>query len=311
MAYTALPVGQLATLCAQIRAAANEASYTNKYTDSKLYPLIRANYSELMREIYRLSPSKPICTFSFDAAPGTDTVILPSNVSTVERIFNRNTDTNLPQQLIWSRSHDHTMGPGFRLEGNLLRWLPKLQGVTVPLIMEYTPNGEVDIATGSIAGNTSGNSATTLVLDSTPDEGYFERRLTAFVGNWVRLIGAASNPSGYSFVPVSERLVSSYDGTVPKVTVENAFDWNPTSVGASLVTYEIVPTNFAAVIPLLAFRTAYQIHNIEGNMKRAALLKEEYQAKMRDVRLAISSLNPRDDRWEHDTYNLQDLWVAI
>jgi len=311
MAYTAAPVGQLANLVAQIQFNCNESAYTNKYTASKLYPLIKANYSELMREIYRISPAKPVASFSFTAAPGTDTVVLPSNVGTVLRIFQRNTDTNLPQTILWERSADHTLGPGFRLEGNVLRWLPKLTGESVPLVLEYTPNGEIDLATGSIAGNTSGNSSTALVLDTTPDEGYFEKRLTAYVGNWVRLIGAASNPSGYSYVPVTERIVSSYDGTVPKVSVENAFDWNPTGVGASLVTYEIVPTNLSAVTPTLAFRTAYQIHNIEGNAKRASLLKEEYTNKIRDIRLAVSTLNPREDRYEHDTYNLQDLWTVI
>ena len=311
MSYTAQPTGVLASLVDRIQFYANEPATSNKWSAYNLYRAIKANYKELIGEIYRLSQNRPVVQYTITASASTPLHVLPANVGVIERIMEIDDATLLPARTVYSRSRDNFGGPVFRLEGNILRWLPKWVGEDVTLVIEYAPNGDLDLATGSVAYNAAGNSASTLALTTAPTDGYFDRRPYVFRGNRLRLLSGAT-PSGYAFFPIQDRLVGDYDPSVPKLTVVGDFDFNPTSLGSGTITYEVVPEHLEPLSEALAFRTAKQIHAVEGAAKKAELLLAEYNNKMRDIRLAITSLDAqRGDRYEHDTYNLRDLWGAL
>lgn len=206
----------------------------------------------------------------------------------------------------------------------MIRWAPVWQGGTREITVEYVPNGETNLAYGT--ATTSDVDSTTLVLDTTPNEGYFDKRPNVYVGAWVRLLGAGSSltelPAGYAFFPTQERLIKSYDPDNedgPKITVESAFDFDPSSglhngaSGFTDIRYEIVPDGMQQMTPVIAWRTIMTLHRIEGNTKRLNLAREEYAAKFRDIKMTVASLDSeRGSRFEHDTYlYLNDLWALM
>lgn len=319
MAWEAQPVGQLATLIDLVQTLANEPRLNAKFPGYRLYPLLRANYREILNEILRLSDTPFVVQFDIAVSNGTNNYMLPPNVGTLLRLFEKDTNTGLAKAEYWNYSKKNSSGPFFKVAGNMLQFIPNWTGGTVTLTIEYIPNGNCHLAFGTINPTSGGFSTTTAKLSTSPDEGYFDRAPNAYLGSWYRLLTASHNPSGYSFWPTQERIVTGYTSSgsnTPKITVSPAFDFDPSAVTSiTSVTYEVVPDGFSSITPTLALRTAMMLHRMEGNVKRASEMQKEYISKMRDVRLAVSSIDAiRGNRFEHDTtigYDLSDLWTVF
>lgn len=326
MAYDSRPTGVLATLVDNIHEWSNESKVKAKYTPSKLYPLIQANWKEVFSEILRMSDNSFVAEHSFTMTNNDTTTLLPANVGVIERIIKKNATTGNYDYEIYNRSRRNPGAPVFRLEGNVLRWIPKWTYGSETLVMEYSPNGETQIAYGT--ATTARCSDTVVELSTSPTDGYFDPRPYAYVGAWIRVLGAGSSlneiPDGYSFFPTQERIIKSYVtadsvNDKPVVTVEPAFDFDLSSgdhnasAGFTDIRYEIVPEGLQALTPVIAWRTIMTIHRMEGNTKRKLLAQEEFASKFRDVKMTVANLNPsRDNRWEHDTkYQLRDLWAVL
>lgn len=320
MAYTAQPIGLLANLAQYSLDWANEPRLNAKYPTHRLYPIIKACYKEIISELNRISDYSYWGAYEISTVNGTDEFVLPNNFGQIQRIVEINTATGLPKYELWSRARLNPLGPTFRIEGNILRWLPKWTAGAKTLQIDYTISGDADMmfSTG-LDTSVSGNTTTVFIPDLTPSEGYFDERPGALVGSWLRLISNGSNamPTNYHVWPLQERLIktSSHTGTDGfTITIEPAFDFNPASLGGSppTVTYEIVPDGYSAMMHVVALRVAVMLHRIEGNTKRAANLQAEYISKMREIKLSVSNHMDRENRFEHDThFQLQDLWAIL
>lgn len=304
MAYTARPVGVLATLVEQTLTWANEPRISSKYPDYRLYPLLKANYKELIGELVRLTDSPYTVRFTLSVSNGTDAYMVPPNIGHILRICEIDTTTGLASADYYNASKKRVGGPFFVLERNTIRFIPSWTAGTRTITIEYVPNGTVDLAYGTITGPTSSSdySTTTFTLSTSPTEGYFDKRPNAYLGSVIRVLSASSNPSGYTFFPVQERTISAYTPNLaagPKVTVTPAFDF--TMASQSSLAYEIIPEGLDELTSVLSLRTAITLQRLEGNAKRADELQKEYLSKMREMRLSAASTDMiRGNRFEHE-----------
>lgn len=324
MAYDAEPVGVLATLVDRIHTWSNEPTIQAKYPASKLYPIIRSHYGEVFSELMRMSDNQYWVRFDVSVVDGDTHVLLPSNVGTIERIVERDSVTGLPRTEFYNRGRRHVAGPGFQHEGNFLRWSPTWVGGAKTLTIEYQPSGETHVGYGTAATASSSQSA--LVLSTSPTEGYFDRRPGAYLGLWLRVLGAGTtlteNPSGYSFFPIQERVIRAYDENAaagPQVTVEPQFDFDLSSAahnassGFTNLRYEIVPSGLAKLTDVIAWRTVMTLHSVSGNSKLRNLAQQEYANKYRDLKMAVANVNNiTGNRFEHDARpDLTDFWALL
>lgn len=319
MAYTAQPTGVLATLVDWVQRWANEPRFAAKYPSHVLYPLIQENYRMTFSEVIRLTGMPVYATFTFTITDGTTETLLPYNVGQVERIYEADPNSGLALYEIYSFSRRSPAGGLVGIEGNTLKWRPKWTGGTRTLTVEYVPNGDVDLAFGTQSSPATKSSSTTLVLTTTPSEGYFDRRPNAYVGSYVRLLSAgdAEYPDGYTFFPIQERVITAYDpdnANGPTITVSPAFDFDPSDQEFTSLSYEIVPDGMKPLLHVVAWRTVMTILSMEGNAKRKALAQEEYATHFRDIKMRLANLDATrgNGRFEYDTaIALTDLWGVL
>jgi len=323
MATTVQPTGQLNQVFSYTRQWANEPAINAKYTDDKLYPVVRANYRELLGEMLRLSDIPFVVQYSFAVTNDTNTYLMPPNIGTIYRLGIIDPVTGRFSVELFNMSRKNPFGSQFQFDGTNLTFNPIWTGGSVTMTLEYIQNGDVEmcLVTQANPGAVTGNDASHLVLFETaglvPTVGYFDYRPNAYYGSMVRLLGASHNPTGYKFWPTQTRPIINYTPTYttgPRIEVRPVFDFNPATVPSiTSLTYEIVPEGLGAVTPVLGLRSAIFLHRTEGNLKRVSLLTDEYKQKLRDIRLGIANMDAiRGGHWESDaTYRIEDLWNIL
>jgi DNA/RNA endonuclease YhcR with UshA esterase domain len=274
-------------LVALIRENTDEPSAGAKYDTDSLLRRIKGISQEVITELNALADNPVYGRINISFAQGTDTYILPPNVSSIERIGRLNSLTGLPEGILWLRSKRNPYGPVFRLEGQTLRMDPKWLGATTEYEMLYIPNGNFEFHYGTAAGSTT----TTLTLAATPTAGARDTRQNAYVGSTVRIITDDGNI-------VQERNVTGYVNSTRVITVSPAF--NPTLAGT--ITYEIIPSYWHFLERVISFKVALDLVAIEGNPRRVAGLTTLLRNSMRSARLELNRMeNIKGNMTEADT----------
>jgi hypothetical protein len=204
------------------------------------------------------------------------------------------------------RSRWNPYGGGLLFEGNTLVMEPIPQTASTDLYVEYVPSGHCGLHTGSTDTSDTATSTTTLVLDTDPAEGYYDRLPNAYVGCVLRLLSSdeVDSPSDYTTFPIQERIISAVDAETAVATLNGALDFDPTASPLGACTYEVVPFLGYEFQGALAWRIALMIAETRGDKKRISSLQAEYLRQVRGIRLRRASMNARTgNRFEGDVSN--------
>lgn len=290
MAYTAQPVGFLASVVQRVREYADEASDDAKYPSDRLYPLIRDAFQSVILDAFSMHEGKVSVRYTISLVADQERYYIPRNVGTIHKLGRLQDDGRiLPFTL--PRSRLNPGGPGYAIDGPCLRFTPAPAGAE-DIVLEYIPNGTGEIHLSTQTANASGNSTTSFKLDTTPDEGYYDRAPNAYLGCMLRLLSSSgSPPSGYASFPIQERVITAFNVATSIVTVAPAFDFNPTSLSTDTITYEVVPFLGPLTEQAVALDVACRLHEIAGRSDRLRTLRPRANNAARDFRFAMTAMD--------------------
>lgn len=288
------PGSFLTDLYQRIRDYADEPVDNAKWTDAKLYQFVRGSWARIMHDVNACGDAPLVVRYDLVVNNSDQVYYLPPNIGQILRFGRVYQDGSIYDAIV-PRSRLNPVGPGIIFEGlNRVRFEPKW-GINETLRIEYIPSGDLAVHEGTVA-NTAVTS-TTVTLDTTPTVGYFDQRPNAYLGSVLRYLSGAS-PSGYSFFPVQERVITeqTISSTNPVVTVDSAFSPDP-SVASGTLTYEIVPFLGWQLIEPLAWNVAMSLHaTMAGDPSRTKKLQAAqlmYNNQMRMIRGSLSHYNAR------------------
>jgi len=310
MAYTAQPVGFLADTVQRIRDFTDDPTDTPKWLTDRLYPLIRQSYGKVFRDIFGATDHYPLVRFSVAVVAGTATYALPSNIGRLLRFSRQETTTGYMTDFIVPRDHLHPLGPGVRLEGNVLRFEPTPTS-TETLTLEYIPNGQCAIHLGTFTQAASGLSTTSMPIALGPSEGYAAGRPYEYLGQLYRLLGTSGSvPTGYLVFPVQERPITGWTPSTGNVTVGPALDFNPASFSGTY-TYEVVPYFWDVMSQAIALDVVRQVHTFEDRSSKRDPTRVLYLEELKSLRDYFNSLQARTPRrWEFQTPENTGLYMV-
>lgn len=297
MAYTAQPAGFLADTVQRIYDYANEPSENPKWSTDKLFPLIRGSYARCMQDVNGLGQNPIVVRFDLTTTATQRTYLLPPNVGQILAFGKVDDVSGEFYERIIPNSRLNPCGAGVTFEGPIVRFEPNW-GVAETLRVLYIPNGDCALHLGTCAE--ADTTTTSVKINIAPSEGYFDRRPNAYLGSVLRLLSAtvssvAAYPSGYTYYPIQERVITGMVATSLLATVDTAFDFDPSTAitGSAIHTYEIVPFMGDMFQEAIAWDTAAIIHGTEKryNDKKDALANRLNQMRM--IRSNLSAYNSR------------------
>lgn len=277
----------LQTIIDDTRLYLDEPAANAKYSDTQILRIMQSVWATLLADLNRTSTAPIIVRHSFTVSDGDEYVLLPPTVGQVLRIasYSAGNSYNQIQYDMTPRSLWNPAGPGFTIEGNVLRFTPKWQGNDMTFQLFYIPSGSVAYHSGTLAAaitNSTSTDTATLTLATSATLGSIDNRPNAYAGCLIRILSATTN--NY----VQERIIQSHDVAAKTVTVAPAFD--STLVPATAISYEIVPFLMDIFDNLIALAVCRHITAIEGDTNRLRTITQLYNEQMRANRLGASNL---------------------
>jgi len=282
--------GFLSRVVANVRNFTNEPETNAKYNNDDILRLMCSAWSQLWTELNLTADNAPVVRYDVNIVKGRQDYFLPPNIGEILRLYRVNADTKLSDEELIPRSYYNPVGPGFTIEGNVLRLTP-VWDVAKTFRLEYIPSGEICPHQGSGKSLTS----TTFELDQNTSSmtGAFDGRENAYAGYALMI------HQGDAFGKMEERFITSYDLATHVVTVSPAFTLTPID---ELKDYELVPQfgiMFELVLSQMVSRSILVVE--EGTTKRYTGLTQDYREKVRALRIKLTNIQARRaDRFEGD-----------
>lgn len=288
--------GAIATAISKVRLYLDEPSVRAKYSDTDILTLMEDLWPEVWLDIYAAADNPPLARYSFTPVVDQRYYNLPCTIGEILYITKRNTNNQIEWE-ITPRSLYHPMGPGISFEGNHRLLLELPVDSTAALEILYIPSGNVHMHTSTVLGTAFTSS--TVVLDTTPSTGTYDRRPNSYVGSMIRVLASSTgtNPSGYAVFPVQERIIKEFNVATSTITVEPDFDVDFSALsdaGSNSLTYEIYPVEATLIWPTLIRRVAYEIATIENKRDRASGLEKLYAQAKRACALHMANFQTRN-----------------
>ena len=290
--------GFLGRVIALVRKSVDAPNINAKYVDADLVSLLCAAWTQVWADLSLTEDNPLVVRLDLAVVAGTMQYVLPPTIGEILRLSKVNSVSGLADWEIMPRSRYNPAGPGFTIEGNMVTFLP-IWTAGDTLRIEYIPSGEVV----PHQGLSLGSGASTLDLATAPSKGVMERRPNGLLGYPLRVwchnsTGAAVAQDAATAV-IQERIIGTFDHTVPRVTVLSPFV--PALTGSGHY-YEVVPVFGRLLESVLSLRIARTILANEGNKARSDLQTKEYAEQMRSLHIHVQQMQGRlADRFEGDT----------
>lgn len=281
--------GFLRRVISMVRKATDQPEHNAKYDDNDLIAMMCVAWPAIWTDLRLVGDSTPVVRHDVTVVAGTQEYFLPPNVGSVERLYEVDADSGLPRGEVFPGSFYSPSGPGYKVEGNILRLTPKwTEGKTLRL--EYLPNGELYPHEG---GGDMESTSTFTMNNSELVAGTIDRRPNAYAGYVLRVF-TTSEPQ-----EVVERVVYSSEGMVLSFVPASTIGFPPTSGGLA---YEVVPVFARQTEGVLALNIARQILSNEGDSARYKLATQQYREAVRAARTEmIQTMSRRASHYEGDS----------
>jgi len=277
-------VSQIDDILTMVRDQANLSDVDAKYSDDKLLTYIKRAYTLVSEEIQGLDRSHVIARIDLTCEADTQEYILPPHIGRILKLGEIEDTYDTYKWVVTPLSNFNPAGPGVTIEGNVLRFQPKLSA-DVTLRMEFIPNGDVQFHEGSVTQNEGGTAVTSsgITLDSSPTVGSFDTRVNAYTGSFIRVLDSSIETASTGCSVTEERTITSYNYSTKVATVTPA--WTALSpTNTKVVVYEVVPLLTDFLAHAVALSAAISILGPEGKKARYNGCTLEYARVMRTLR---------------------------
>lgn len=257
----------LYTVIERIRGYLDDPDFDAKYdNDFLVRHIISPSMVDVLSRVNMNMDNPVVMRFEFQTDANTEYYQLPPSIGEVWRISRVDSDGKICED-IKPRTEWHPEGVGWALEGNTLRFDPKLSGNTWTVY--YVPSG--DVMPHYATGGTMRGDRSTLVIDATPTLGALDRRENSYAGQILRILPDTGM--------VEERVIASHDVELGEVITRIPFN----SSLEENVKYEIAP---------IGMQSLYEAISAGSAMKLGAYRKisgSHYQMVLQQYRSAIKT----------------------
>ena len=240
--------GFIQTVIDRTRAYLDDPSIDAKYDDNYLIKnVISPMFASIASRINN-STSNPISVWiPFPITRGTQYYSLPPCVGEVWRLAIRNDDNYVSREAM-PRTEYHYRGPNWKVEGNMIVFIPTPDQDYSDLELQFMHSGEV-LPFRINATLDATKSILTFALTDVPTVGVIDRRDNAYLGSTVRILTSTGI--------VEERIISGWtkNSTNWQTTVRLPF----TYASAGTVTIEYAPFGLESLFEAVAAGSALKL----------------------------------------------------
>ena len=263
-------------LISRIRRNTDEPAVKAKFTDDELIERIEDSCRKILGDLNSVTDNALVVRHPISVVKDSTVFLLPPNVEQVRKLVKLNDTTGAVSWDYEPYTDLRARGPGFCLEGRVLRFDPPWQGSDETLYVWYVPNGDFRLHYGTAARVT----ATSVTLASTPTKGSLDTRENCYAGAILRIVDSTEGL-------VQERFVTAYDRVGRIATLD--IELSPLPTGT--VTYEIVPAYQTHLEDVVGWDVAVGLKAMGGDSNRYWMLGKEQAKAMRGLRLAAKRMN--------------------
>jgi len=270
-------VGFLSQTVAQVRKYIAQPEYSTQFTDAEILAVIRDCWQDVVAEIFRASEWQSKARVNISVVALQEFYALPpiARFLLFEKI---NAETLRPDWELVPNHALHPFGPGFSVEGPVLRLEPVWQqGET--LRVTYIPTFDAEV----VEFTQSSATASTTTAPTSPTAGTLDTRPHAYVGYTLRSL---------NLNPAQLRLITGFVPDTRIFTASPAFD----SIPGAGTQWEVIPLAAIRFRKMIAFKTARIVTSAVGDLQRSRVVHSEYQDSLRSIRLDDSQKNGRSGR---------------
>lgn len=297
----------LKTVIERIRGFLDDPDLEAKYNDDYiLRHTIRPAFASVMSRINNSSVSPVMHRLSFPLTKNVADYQLPPCVGEVWRLCILDAYGNVTEEAM-PRGVYNVRGPNWKIEGNIISFLPYPSDNYSTLELWYIHSGDFSLAYTTGNANFQLNATRdggTMLLSTAPTVGEWDRRPSAYVGQMLRILNTSTS------YPHEERVITS---------------WSPASAGSAIWNFTLrKPFTYAqASTALPAFEVApegsenlYEAVAAAGAMKLASyrklsgehfgMIQAAYRDAMKTTMDHYSNVQMRMPKsWEKDTVDNQ------
>jgi len=281
----------IARTISRIRDATDEPSTNAKWTDTKLLDLIEIAYAKTLADVNRVSQRPVIVRFDLTVTASVDKYVLPPVIGRIMAM--QYVDSNdVVLKNYYPGDGRHPSYSGLSIEGNVVYFQDVDQAAHTLRIM-FVPINCIKLHTHTILGtgiaNSTANNNAVITLPTAVSitTGSLDSRPNAYVGSVFRINSVSEAARDFS----QDRVITAYDVTTRKATVEPAYTAALLPGDADTVTYEIAPILTEQLDIAIALYVARYIVGVEGDRDRYRIIDTEYVRTAREVRLNEAHYN--------------------
>jgi hypothetical protein len=290
----------LYTVLERIRGYLDDPDFDAKYdNDFLIRHIISPTMVDVLSRINMNRDDPVVLRHEFTPSSTVEYYQLPPSVGEIWRVSRRDSDGNIIDDMK-PRSEFHPEGVGWAIEGNCLRFDPKLSDNTWTVY--YVPSGDV-MPHYSADGGTMAADRKTFTLDTTPNLGSLDRRENSYAGQILRVIPSSGM--------VEERVIASHDVDTNEVVTRTAF----TTVLSENVQYEIAPIRMQSLYEAIAAGSSLKLgaYRKISNSHHQMIL-QQYRSAIKTATDNLANLQMRTGKsWMKKTVdnpNYDDIFYA-
>tara|TARA_R100000655_G_scaffold72916_2_gene111427 strand:- start:639 stop:1559 length:921 start_codon:yes stop_codon:yes gene_type:complete len=294
----------LYTVLERIRGYLDDPDFDAKYdNDFMIRHIICPTMVDVMSRINMNRDDPVVLRHEFTPSSTVEYYQLPPAVGEIWRVSRRDSDGHIIDDMK-PRSEFHPEGIGWAIEGNCLRFDPKLSDNTWTVY--YVPSGDIMPHYGTTGELESDLSSFTLA--ASPTLGSIDRRENAYAGQILRLLPDTGL--------VEERVIASYDTTLEssQITTRIPFENAHSNVGAALK-YEIAPIRMQSLYEAIAAGSALKLGSYRKiTQSHYQMILQQYRSSIKTATDNLANLQMRTGKsWMKKTVdnpNYDDIFYA-
>lgn len=297
----------LKTVIERVRGFLDDPDLEAKYSDDYiLRHIVRPAFASVMSRINNSSQTPVMQRLTFPLTEGVADYQLPPCIGEIWRLCVMDETGRVLQEAI-PRGVYNLRGPNWKIEGNVLSFLPYPNADYATMELWYIHSGDFSFAysTGGSASFTlnANKDGGSVNISSVATAGEWDKRQSAYVGQMLRLI-----PSSTSY-PIEERVITAWAPSAAGSAVWNFSVRKPFTYAATgnLPAFEIAPEGSENLWEAVAAASALKLASYRKlSGEHFGMIQAAYRDAMKTTMDHYSNMQMRMPKsWEKDTVDNQ------
>ena len=297
----------LKTVIERVRGFLDDPDLEAKYSDDYiLRHIVRPAFASVMSRINNSSQSPVMHRLTFPLDEGVADYQLPPCIGEIWRLCVMDETGRVLQEAI-PRGLYNLRGPNWKVEGNILSFLPYPNADYATMELWYIHSGDFSFAytTGGVSAFTlnSNKDGGSVAISTASTLGEWDKRPSAYVGQMLRILNTSAN------YPIEERVITGWaplsaNNPVWTFTLRKPFTY---AAAGNLPAFEIAPEGSECLWESVAAASAMKLASYRKlSGEHFGMIQAAYRDAMKTTMDHYSNVQMRMPKsWEKDTVDNQ------